>query len=494
MSTSLTASLGQTIRLQGDFTYALQLWRNTYLNEPLVALREYITNVYIKALEAENSPIYIDCEQDAITISDNGYGLNREALCNIFPNTDKKMSECIGSLSDHDFSFASLSAFVLATRIEITSRRAEDPEASRLVWVKGKSQMQLFPSQTERSGNRICLYLKEQFLHLANPYAIKTYIARVFGLLRRPVYIGGINEVINPASYWLEGSVRQAVNQQKSHAELLDLPQTEPLLQLYFPQHRPIAPYLHTEADGSRIILSIPQHSETKNDAKPQLFKKGVLIGESVSHLLPKALRFIKVLVDSPHFQLSATHDQVLDNDTTLHELADILRRQVYDYFSLLANEQAHLLAKLLPLHRERLLPYAALNLNWRDFLGQNYRFYTFDGFVNWHQLVENLQTKTSLPKLALVNTPEEVPETFDAVIVSNEDVEKDLVRQLAIDTQICIEEPAHYDPQIKENVALRLYCKSLISLATNQLRILGVDEASIEQLSSISAKITPNR
>ncbi|MEM6342792.1 MAG: ATP-binding protein [Bacteroidota bacterium] len=489
MTNQLSTEFGQTVNLQSKFAHVLQLWRESYLPEPLIALRAYISNAFDAYQNDEFKPIRVDIEEGAIIISDQGRGMGREELVknfSIFGNKVARQDEsCLG-----EFGIGRLSGFALAQRIEIVSRQAESTHANRLLWLEGKNQMQLFEQEDAPQGTSVKLVLKPQFLHLAKREALEAYIRRTFALLRKPILIGKGAEAINPSCEFVERSVRQAVKKDTAQAILWNKNEAQALLTNYYPQHQSLANYVHTALDGSQIFLSVGPISEVAETNGAQVFKKGVWVCETEDNFLPANFSFIKVLVNSPHLKLTATRNQLLPDDPIVHELPAYLNKQVFSFFTLLANDQPHILQRILGQYRNQILAYAISRLHWQHFLAQHYRFCGLSALMTWKDIVTKISAKNAKSRLVLVNTTAELPDEYEAAVISNEDLERDFIHVLATDTEVIIEEPDQNDPEVKENIALKLYCVSLLHMAISQLHQLGAEEAQISYLRHMCLQI----
>ena len=142
--------------------------------------------------------ISFDTSAKTLTISDNGIGMDEEELNNnlgtIASSGTKKF---LSSLSDDakknsnligQFGVGFYSAFMVASKVEVISRKAGDEKAFR--WEsEGKSTYTVTEAERSSQGSDIILHLNEDGADYANRWQLETLIKKYSDHIAYPIYL-----------------------------------------------------------------------------------------------------------------------------------------------------------------------------------------------------------------------------------------------------------------------------------------------------------------
>jgi molecular chaperone HtpG len=294
-----------------------------------------------------------DREKGTLTIRDNGIGMTREeAIEHLGTIAKSGTSEFFKSLSGDQqkdsqligqFGVGFYSAFIVADRVEVLTRKAGAPEDAGVRWessADGEFTVETV-TRAER-GTAVTLHLKEDAKEFADVWRLRSLIRRYSDHISFPVLMRKEGE----ASVEYE-----AVNQAKA---LWTRPRTEITDDEYkqFYQHvshdptEPLA-WSHNRVEGKReytSLLYIPSRAPFdlwQRDAARglKLYVKRVFIMDDAEQFLPLYLRFVKGVVDSGDLPLNVSRE-LLQEDPEVEAIRSGLTRRVLDLLARLASDE----------------------------------------------------------------------------------------------------------------------------------------------------------
>jgi molecular chaperone HtpG len=315
---------------------------------------ESIANPALMGTESDLK-IWIDADRDkgTLTIRDNGIGMTREeAIAHLGTIAKSGTSEFFKSLSGDQqkdsqligqFGVGFYSAFIVADRVEVLTRKAGTPDDAGVRWessADGEFTVETV-TRTER-GTAVTLHLKEDAKEFADAWRLRSLIRRYSDHISFPVLMHKEGE----ASVEYE-----AVNQAKA---LWTRPRSEITEDEYkqFYQHvshdhaEPLA-WSHNRVEGKReytSLLYIPGRAPFdlwQRDAARglKLYVKRVFIMDDAEQFLPLYLRFVKGVVDSGDLPLNVSRE-LLQQDPEVEAIRSGLTRRVLDTLAKLASDE----------------------------------------------------------------------------------------------------------------------------------------------------------
>jgi molecular chaperone HtpG len=359
----------QTHGFQAEVRELLKLMIHSLYSHREIFLRELISNasdandrlrfaaIGEPALLASDPEleIRVDADQAAgtVTITDNGIGMTREeAVANLGTIARSGTAEFFRGLSGDQqkdsqligqFGVGFYSAFIVADRVEVLSRKAGLPAEGGMHWESNADGEFTVETVTlPKRGTTVKLHLKPEAKEFADPFRLRALIRRYSDHIAFPVLMRKEGE----ASLEFE-----AVNQAKA---LWTRPRSEITDEEYrqFYQHLahdftdPLA-WSHNRVEGKReytSLLYLPGRAPFdlwQRDAAHglKLYVRRVFIMDDAEQFLPIYLRFVKGVVDSSDLPLNVSRE-LLQQEPEVEAIRGSLTKRVLDMLSKLAKDE----------------------------------------------------------------------------------------------------------------------------------------------------------
>ncbi len=252
-----------------------------------------------------------------ILISDDGIGMSRQELIDnlgtIARSGTKAFGEKLASSKPEDrpsligqFGVGFYSAFMVADRVEVTSRKAGSEEA--FTWAsEGAGKFTLAPATRDTAGTDIVLYIKDDAEEYLEPMRLETVVRKWADHITLPITVArdGKDEPAN------EGTALW----RKSKSDIAEQNYAEFYRHLGHMFDSPWAT-LHWKAEGTYeyyCLLFIPSMKpfmpvEDDREAHIRLHVRRMFITEK-AELLPNWLRFVKGVVDTEDLPLNVSRE-----------------------------------------------------------------------------------------------------------------------------------------------------------------------------------------
>src|SRR5579872_2969590 len=199
---------------QTEVNQLLHLIVHSLYSHPEIFLRELVSNASdaldkLKYLtlteEAYKSLTFepridldLDEEQHKITVSDTGIGMNDEDLASHLgtiarSGTKNFLSNLTGDARRDSnligqFGVGFYSAFMVADRVDVISRKAAEERAWR--WTSdGKTGYEIEPAEREKQGTTVILYLNEDGKDYSNSWKLREIIKKYSNHIAFPIYL-----------------------------------------------------------------------------------------------------------------------------------------------------------------------------------------------------------------------------------------------------------------------------------------------------------------
>jgi molecular chaperone HtpG len=359
----------ETHGFQAEVRELLKLMIHSLYSHREIFLRELISNasdacdrlrfaaIADSSLLADDPELGIRVDADAsagtVTITDNGIGMTREeAIANLGTIARSGTAEFFRSLSGDEqkasaligqFGVGFYSAFIVADRVEVHSRKAGAPAEAGVHWESGADGEFTVASVTRGArGTAVTLHLKAETREFADPLRLR-------GLIRR--YSDHIGFAVRMRKEGEASLEYEIVNQAKA---LWTLPRTEIPEEEYrqFYQYLahdftdPLA-WSHNKVEGKREYISLlyvpgraPFDLWQRDAARGlKLYVRRVFIMDDAEQFLPLYLRFIKGVVDSSDLPLNISRE-LLQQDPEVEAIRSSLTKRVLDLLARLAKDE----------------------------------------------------------------------------------------------------------------------------------------------------------
>jgi molecular chaperone HtpG len=365
-----TPGAPETHGFQAEVRELLKLMIHSLYSHREIFLRELISNasdacdrlrfaaIADSQLLSEDPELAIRIDADPVkgtlTITDNGIGLTREeAIANLGTIARSGTAEFFRSLSGDEqkasqligqFGVGFYSAFIVAARVEVHSRKAGTPADAGVRWESdADGQFTVETLQRAARGTAVTLHLKADAKEFADPMRVRALIRRYSDHIGFPVRMRKEGE----ASLDYE-----VVNQAKA---LWTLPRTQVSEEEYrqFYQYLahdfadPLA-WSHNKVEGKReytSLLYLPSKApfdlwQREAARGLKLYVRRVFIMDDAEQFLPLYLRFVKGVVDSSDLPLNVSRE-LLQQEPEVEAIRSGLTKRVLDLLGRLAKDEA---------------------------------------------------------------------------------------------------------------------------------------------------------
>jgi len=345
----------QTMGFQTEVKQMLHLVVHSLYSNKEIFLRELISNAsdaldklrFLALSDSalyENNPdlsIHIDFNEKlkTITITDNGIGMSyEEAIDNLGTiarsGTKEFLSHMTGEQSKDSqligqFGVGFYSAFIVADKITVKSRRAGLDAKEGVVWEsKGEGEFTIGKETRKERGTEITLHLKDDADEFLNDWRLRNIISKYSDHICWPILMKKQEELGDDKKNDKKEKKQEIETVNKATAlwtmqksEISDEEYKELYKHISHDYQEPLA-WSHNHVEGKNDYISllyIPSHApfdlwqhEVKHGLK--LYVKRVFIMDDASQFLPRYLRFIKGIIDTSDLPLNISREILQDN------------------------------------------------------------------------------------------------------------------------------------------------------------------------------------
>jgi molecular chaperone HtpG len=371
----MTTATKETLGFQAEVKQLLQLMIHSLYSNKEIFLRELISNASDAAdklrFEAMTHPDWYESNPDLViqieldkaartlTISDNGIGMSRdEVISNLGTIAKSGTKEFFSKLSGDEQKDAALigqfgvgfySAFIVADRITVETRRAGLPASDGIRWESdGSGEFTVEPINRPERGTSIILHLREGEDDFLSPYQLKSIIRKYSDHISLPIQMR--------KEEWDEEKKEQvikdefeAINQasalwSRSKSEVSEEQYTEFYKHLSHDYEGPLC-YSHNRVEGRSEftqLLYVPAHApfdlwDRNKRGGIQLYVKRVFIMDDAEQLMPTYLRFVTGVIDSTDLPLNVSRE-ILQESRDVKVIRESSTKRVLGMLEELAN------------------------------------------------------------------------------------------------------------------------------------------------------------
>ncbi|SNY90598.1 molecular chaperone HtpG [Cohaesibacter sp. ES.047] len=302
-----------------------------------------------------------DGEAGTLTVADNGIGMNKAELIDnlgtIARSGTRAFLEQLGSGDDGSaligqFGIGFYSAFMVADKVEVVSRRAGDAEAWR--WVSdGNGSYELSQASDEDAlprGTKIVLHLKEEEKSFADAVNIRRVVRDYSSHVPVPIRLLQINdetksleedELTDGSALWTKSKSDITEEQYKEFYQYSSGQFDDPALTI------------HYRAEGRteyNVLAFVPEHKpfdlfDPNRKGRIKLYVRRVFITDD-AELVPAYLRFVRGIVDSEDIPLNISREMLQDNPI-LTAISKGVTNRILSELEKLANKDADTFASV---------------------------------------------------------------------------------------------------------------------------------------------------
>lgn len=365
----------ETLGFQTEAKQMLQLMIHSMYSNKEIFLRELVSNASDAAdklrYEAladgtlyENDAelrirITLDKDANTLTLSDNGIGMSREEVINNLgtiarsgtaeflknlSGDGKKDSQLIGQ-----FGVGFYSAFIVAERVEVFTRRAGLTAADAVHWESsGEADFSIESCEKADRGTTVVLHLRKEDTEFADDWRVRSIIKKYSDHISIPV------QMLNTPPAAKEGEeqaapVFEAVNSAtalwtRSRSDVTD-DEYQAFYKHVSHDFSPALHWSHNKVEGKLEYTSLlylpgqaPMDLWNRDAARGlKLYVQRTFIMDDAEQFLPLYLRFVKGVIDSNDLSLNVSRE-ILQQDPAVDAMKSAMTKRVLDMLSKLAK------------------------------------------------------------------------------------------------------------------------------------------------------------
>ena len=270
-----------------------------------------------------------------LTVADNGIGMNRDELIENLGTIARSGTAAFVSQLTGDarkdmsligqFGVGFYSAFMVADRVEVLSRKAGDSEGWR--WTSdGQGSFTVEPAANVPRGVRIMLHMREGDADYLEPHRLRQIVKTYSDHIALPIVLadGNKEETINRASaLWTRPRAEITEDQYKEFYHHVGHGFDDPWLTL------------HARAEGVieyTLLLFVPSQKpfdlfDPERKSRLKLYVRRVFITDEGTELVPAYLRFVRGVVDSEDLPLNISREMLQSNPMMARIRQQLTRR-----------------------------------------------------------------------------------------------------------------------------------------------------------------------
>jgi molecular chaperone HtpG len=366
----------ETLGFQTEVKQLLHLMIHSLYSNKEIFLRELISNasdaVDKLRFEALSKPdlleggaelkIRVSFDKDAktVTLEDNGIGMSREdAITHLgtiaksgtadfmknLSGDQKKDSHLIGQ-----FGVGFYSAFIVADKVEVFSRRAGVPASEGVHWAsKGEGEFEIATLEKADRGTRIVLHLKSAEGEFADGYRLRNIIKKYSDHIALPIQLpkeqAAVEGEAAPEQEW-ETVNRASALWTRPRTEVTDEEYQEFYKHVAHDFENPLS-WSHNKVEGKleySSLLYVPGRApfdlyQREAPRGLKLYVQRVFVMDQAESFLPLYMRFIKGVVDSNDLSLNVSRE-ILQKDPIIDSMKSALTKRVLDMLEKLAKNE----------------------------------------------------------------------------------------------------------------------------------------------------------
>jgi molecular chaperone HtpG len=362
---------------QTEVSQLLQLIVHSLYSHPEIFLRELISNssdaldklrhltltddAYKSLPFDPRIELELDEEKKTLTIADTGIGMNEGELASNLgtiarSGTKNFLSQLSGDARKDSnligqFGVGFYSAFMVADKVEVVSRKAGEDQAWR--WISdGKSGYDIEPAERAVAGTTVLLHFNEEGEQYANSWRLKEIVKKYSNHIAFPIFL------TYDKSEWDETekkSIKKRTTEQvnaasalwrRSKSELKDEDYKELYKSLTGEWEDPLF-WIHTKAEGSldyTTLFYVPSKApldlyQAEYKAGVKLYVKRVFIMDDAKELLPQYLRFVRGIIDSEDLPLNVSREILQQNRILTNIRTASVKKILSELKSIAANQ-----------------------------------------------------------------------------------------------------------------------------------------------------------
>jgi len=346
----------QTFNFEADTGKILNIVINSLYSQKEIFLRELISNAsdainkrkfeIITAGSAADTfdgkiTITVHKKDKTITISDNGIGLSAEemveTLGTIASSGTKAFMEAAKTTKDADkmtdqligqFGVGFYSAFMVADKVEVLSKK-HDAKSANLWASDGQGGFSITDADRHETGTSVILYLRNDAKEYLEQERIAHLVKKYSDHIAQPIFWIGKDDAADKlnssAALWTRPAKDISEDEYKSFYHAVASAYDKPFITL------------HNKTEGAvefTNLLFIPSSApfdlyDPERKSKLQLYVNRVFITDDYEGLVPKWLRFLRGIIDTPDVDLNVSREMLQQNPAVTKISKAVVKRTI---------------------------------------------------------------------------------------------------------------------------------------------------------------------
>ena len=363
----------ETRPFEAEVSQVLNLVTHSLYSHKDIFLRELVSNasdacdklrfesIANPELMAGDSELHIDISWDkearTVSIRDNGIGMSRDEVVDnigtIASSGTRRFLEAMSGEQKADarligqFGVGFYSAFVVADRVTVLSRRAGTPAADGVKWESdGKGEYTLASVELVERGTTVVLHLKADEDEFLKRWQLRSLITRYSDHVAFPIRMPQEKDD-KPTEEWETVNAASAL-WTKPKSEISDADYQAFYKSLGHDFNDALA-WTHNRVEGSQsftTLLYLPSQPPFdlmmggRDERKGlKLYIKRVFIMDAAEDMLPNYLRFVRGVVDADDLPLNVSRE-ILQHNRQLERIKAACVKRVLDLIEKLAKDE----------------------------------------------------------------------------------------------------------------------------------------------------------
>lgn len=325
-------------KFKTEVSKLLDIVINSLYSEKYIFLRELISNssdacdklryyaLMNPGIAKDNGDFKViitpNSEENTLTISDNGIGMNKDDLINHLGTIAKSgTADFVNNAKDNGsvvdligkFGVGFYSAFMVAQKVEVVTKRAGEEQAYK--WTSnGVDGFEIEEASREKFGTDIKLYLKDDAKDFTDTIYLRHIIRTYSDHINYPIVLdlgkAGEETVNTGQALWTKNKADITEEQYNEFYHHISRNFDTPWMRLHFKAEGSI------EYTGLLFIPSEAPYDLFQPDRQQslKLYVNRVFISDKIDDLMPAYLRFVKGIIDSADLPLNISREMLQQN------------------------------------------------------------------------------------------------------------------------------------------------------------------------------------
>ncbi|MEY8206077.1 MAG: molecular chaperone HtpG [Bermanella sp.] len=378
----MTTAQKETLGFQTEVKQMLHLMIHSMYSNKEIFLRELVSNasdacdkLRFEALNQDgllegDSELKIRIEFDeaanTVTITDNGIGMTRdEVIANLGTIAKSGTAQFVKEMSGDDKKDANLigqfgvgfySSFIVASKVEVTTRRAGDQDDQGVRWISaGEGEFTIEGVEKAPRGTSIVMHLKSEENEFANSARLRNLVKKYADHISVPVEMykdaplgepdAEKEQAEQPAEPELESVNSAKALWTRGKTDIKDEEYQE-FYKHVSHDYEDALTWSHNKVEGKldyTSLLYVPKRPpfdlwNREGSRGVKLYVQRVFIMDDAEQFLPPYLRFVKGVMDSNDLPLNVSRE-ILQSNSSITSMRSALTKRILDMLKKLSRK-----------------------------------------------------------------------------------------------------------------------------------------------------------